>query len=309
MLDQETMTTFITVAQCQSFSQAAKQLHKSTATISYRIKILEEYVGVQLFTRTTRTVNLTAAGEYLLEHCRQWHHWLSTMPNQLRLVNEGVEQEITIAINNLLYDSDVVSNLLLHLSERYPFTRINITRQVYMGVWDSLLSGKSDIAIGVPGSESLDSGVNTLFLGKIDWVFAVAKHHPLAALDGTLNDEQLRAYPTINVEDTSQTLSKRTAWLLSGQREIKVPDMRTKILCHLKGVGIGFLPASTCKPYIQSQQLIEKNIKRPRRPSPLSLAWNSTQQGEVLKTIIKLFKLQDPMIHQLLEPLNQTSNH
>lgn len=300
MLDQETMTTFITVAECQSFSQAAKLLHKSTATISYRIKILEEYVGVQLFFRTTRIVNLTASGEYLLEHCRQWHHWLSTMPSQLRLVNEGVEQEITIAINNLLYDPDVISNLLQYLSQRFPFTRINITRHVYMGVWDSLLSNKSDIAIGVPGSESLDSGVNTLFLGKIDWVFTVSNHHPLASIDSILSDEQLRAYPTINIEDTSQTLSKRTAWLLSGQREIKVPDMQTKILCHLKGTGIGFLPASVSKPYIQNQQLIEKTIKRPRRPSPLSLAWNGTQQGEVLKTIIKLFKLQDPIIKPLL---------
>ncbi|MCW2257619.1 LysR family transcriptional activator of the allD operon [Providencia alcalifaciens] len=301
MLDQETMTTFITVAECQSFSQAAKLLHKSTATISYRIKILEEYVGVQLFFRTTRIVNLTASGEYLLEHCRQWHHWLSTMPSQLRLVNEGVEQEITIAINNLLYDPDVISNLLQYLSQRFPFTRINITRHVYMGVWDSLLSNKSDIAIGVPGSESLDSGVNTLFLGKIDWVFTVSNHHPLASIDSILSDEQLRAYPTINIEDTSQTLSKRTAWLLSGQREIKVPDMQTKILCHLKGTGIGFLPASVSKPYIQNQQLIEKTIKRPRRPSPLSLAWNGTQQGEVLKTIIKLFKLQDPIIKPLLD--------
>lgn len=305
MLDQETMTTFITVAECQSFSQAAKLLHKSTATISYRIKILEEYVGVQLFFRTTRIVNLTASGEYLLEHCRQWHHWLSTMPSQLRLVNEGVEQEITIAINNLLYDPDVISNLLQYLSQRFPFTRINITRHVYMGVWDSLLSNKSDIAIGVPGSESLDSGVNTLFLGKIDWVFTVSNHHPLASIDSILNDEQLRAYPTINIEDTSQTLSKRTAWLLSGQREIKVPDMQTKILCHLKGTGIGFLPASVSKPYIQNQQLIEKTIKRPRRPSPLSLAWNGTQQGEVLKTIIKLFKLQDPIIKPLLALVEQ----
>ncbi len=66
MLDQETMTTFITVAQCQSFSQAAKQLYKSTATISYRIKILEEYVGVQLFTRTTRTVNPNICGNISL---------------------------------------------------------------------------------------------------------------------------------------------------------------------------------------------------------------------------------------------------
>ncbi len=84
------------------------------------------------------------------------------MPNQLRLINEGVEQEITIAINNLLYEPNAVADLLQHLTERFPFTRLNITQ----GVWDALLSNKCDIAIGVPGSESLDSDMNTLFLAK-----------------------------------------------------------------------------------------------------------------------------------------------
>lgn len=62
MLDHETIRSFIKVAECQSFSRAAELLHKTTATISYRIKTLEESIGTQLFIRTTRTVNLTPAG-------------------------------------------------------------------------------------------------------------------------------------------------------------------------------------------------------------------------------------------------------
>ncbi len=59
MLDHETIRSFIKVAECQSFSRAAELLHKTTATISYRIKTLEESIGTQLFIRTTRSVNLT----------------------------------------------------------------------------------------------------------------------------------------------------------------------------------------------------------------------------------------------------------
>lgn len=68
MLDQEMIRTFIQVADCQSFT-AADVLHKTSAAISYRIKTLEENIGTQLFNRTTRTVTLTPAGEYLLEKC------------------------------------------------------------------------------------------------------------------------------------------------------------------------------------------------------------------------------------------------
>ena len=56
MLDQETIRTFIQVAETGSFSRAASTLHKTPAAISYRIKTLEEQVGTQLFLRTTRSV-------------------------------------------------------------------------------------------------------------------------------------------------------------------------------------------------------------------------------------------------------------
>ncbi len=65
MFDPETLRTFIAVAETGSFSKAADRC-KTTATISYRIKLLEENTGVALFFRTTRSVTLTAAGEHLL---------------------------------------------------------------------------------------------------------------------------------------------------------------------------------------------------------------------------------------------------
>ncbi|PUM35896.1 HTH-type transcriptional activator AllS, partial [Salmonella enterica subsp. enterica serovar Dublin] len=54
MFDPETLRTFISVAETGSFSKAAERLCKTTATISYRIKLLEENTGVGLFFRTTR---------------------------------------------------------------------------------------------------------------------------------------------------------------------------------------------------------------------------------------------------------------
>ena len=49
MFDPETLRTFIGVAETGSFSRAAERLCKTTATISYRIKLLEENTGVALF--------------------------------------------------------------------------------------------------------------------------------------------------------------------------------------------------------------------------------------------------------------------
>lgn len=152
MLDQETIRTFIRVAETESFSRAASSLHKTPAAISYRIKTLEEQVGTQLFLRTTRSVSLTLAGQHLLEHCRQWLNWLDAMPDELQQINAGVERQVNIVINNLLYQPQTTADLLTWLHQQFPFTRFQISRQVYMGVWDSLLYDDFQLAIGVTGS-------------------------------------------------------------------------------------------------------------------------------------------------------------
>ena len=73
-IDQEMIRTLYQVADCQSYFKAAGDITaKHLRPSSHRIKTLEENIGtVQLFNRTTRTVTLTPAGEYLLEKCRQW---------------------------------------------------------------------------------------------------------------------------------------------------------------------------------------------------------------------------------------------
>ena len=56
----------VVIAECKSFSQAARQCHVTQPTLSNAISQLEEELGDRLFVRTTRKVGLTAFGEYLL---------------------------------------------------------------------------------------------------------------------------------------------------------------------------------------------------------------------------------------------------
>lgn len=296
MLDQETIRTFIKVAENSSFSKAAQELHKTPATISYRIKVLEDNLGVMLFYRTTRTVSLTLAGTHLLDRCHQWMSWMDTMPDELQQINDGVERSINIVINNLLYSEAAVAELLLYVKHFFPFTQIKLLRHVYMGVWDALLYGDIQIAIGVTGWDPLDNTIDVLPLGEVTWEFVVVPEHPLAHIQGRISEEQLRSYSAINIEDTSLHLTKRVAWLLPGQSEIRVPDMRTKLACHLKGLGIGFLPKNLCQPYLDSGELVTCDVPNYRKPSPLSLAWKTDLVGKATQEIISLFRNKNPVI-------------
>ncbi len=293
MFDPETLRTFIAVAETGSFSKAAERLCKTTATISYRIKLLEENTGVALFFRTTRSVTLTAAGEHLLCQARDWLSWLESMPSEL--------QQVNIVINNLLYNPQAVARLLAWLNERYPFTQFHISRQIYMGVWDSLLYEGFSLAIGVTGTEALANTFSLDPLGSVQWRFVMAADHPLANVEEPLTEAQLRRFPAVNIEDSARTLTKRVAWRLPGQKEIIVPDMETKIAAHLAGVGIGFLPKSLCQSMIDNQQLVSRVIPTMRPPSPLSLAWRKFGSGKAVEDIVTLFTQRRPEISGFLE--------
>jgi len=304
MLDQETIRTFLTVAETASFSNAAKRLHKTTATISYRIKLLEESTGVPLFQRTTRSVLLTPAGTHLLERSKEWLAWLDAMPGELKQINDGVERQVNIVINNLLYEPEAIAALLAHLVARFPLTQFTLSRQIYMGVWDALLHEDFSLAIGVTGTETLSETISLLPLGEIDWVFVLAASHPLAQEEGALSEAKLRQYPAINIEDSARHITKRVAWRLTGQKEIQVSDLSTKIAAHVAGVGIGFLPRKLCQRYLDRGELVTRTIPAMRPSSPLSLAWHHAQAGKAALEIVRLFQDNTSTIQGFLTPLN-----
>jgi DNA-binding transcriptional LysR family regulator len=62
---------FTRVVECHSFTQAALGLAMQKSTVSRRIALLEERLGVRLLNRTTRKLRLTEVGQAYYERCRQ----------------------------------------------------------------------------------------------------------------------------------------------------------------------------------------------------------------------------------------------
>ncbi|WP_404407157.1 LysR family transcriptional regulator [Jeotgalibacillus malaysiensis] len=67
-MDQQ-LAVFIAVAEHQSFSQAAKQLHLTQSAVSQHIKSFEKEIGATLLERTNKYVRLNQAGKVVYQHC------------------------------------------------------------------------------------------------------------------------------------------------------------------------------------------------------------------------------------------------
>src|SRR5262249_55743776 len=80
---------FVAVAEQQSFSEAARRLSRSPASVSRAVAALEERLQTRLFNRTTRSVALTDAGARYLDGCRR----LLATYDELDAVNFGEQVE------------------------------------------------------------------------------------------------------------------------------------------------------------------------------------------------------------------------
>ncbi|MGB5309902.1 MAG: LysR family transcriptional regulator, partial [Arenicellales bacterium] len=77
----ENMTAFIRVVEVGSISGAADRLGVAKSAVSRRLKELEEHLGVELFHRTTRRMNLTDTG-------RAFYH------QSVRILDDVLESEL-----------------------------------------------------------------------------------------------------------------------------------------------------------------------------------------------------------------------
>ena len=84
------MRAFEAAARHLSFKKAAEELHVTPAAVSQQIKLLEGYLGVSLFHRLTRALEITPQGKAMLPKIREGFECFAAAIEQVRQAGEGV---------------------------------------------------------------------------------------------------------------------------------------------------------------------------------------------------------------------------
>ena len=93
---------FYEVAKAGNISKAAKELYISQPAISKAISKLEDSLGLSLFTRSSRGVQLTSEGEILFEHTREAFDALDRGEQELKRIQEFDIGHLRIGVSNTL---------------------------------------------------------------------------------------------------------------------------------------------------------------------------------------------------------------
>ena len=161
-LTPDALTMMDIIARTGSFAAAARELGRVPSALTYSVRQLEDALDVLLFDRSSRQARLTAAGQELLDEGRRLLAEMDAVANRVRRVATGWESALTIAADG------VISRLTLfelvegfyaqrignpagpgHDPATSPGTRLRLRSEIMAGLWEALVTGQADLAIGV----------------------------------------------------------------------------------------------------------------------------------------------------------------
>jgi len=143
---------FMSAAKHASFTRAADELHITAPAVSLQIKEMEEDIGISLFSRVNRKVELTSAGEYFLLYARRVSSTLNeaaTMMERLRGSQLGL-----LKIGLVSTAQYFLPQVLVQFKNECPNAQIRIEVRNRQQLTELLRDGEIDIAImGRPPKE------------------------------------------------------------------------------------------------------------------------------------------------------------
>lgn len=173
------LTCFVAVAEERHFGRAAERLHMAQPALSLLIRQLEEHLGARLLDRTTRRVDLTPAGQELLDRGRRVLHDLELLEADVRREGDSSAGVLRLGFAGAAA-YDVVPELARAVREGLPGVTLSLRGELPSPALESgLRDGSLDAALLHPPVAS--PGIRHRVVGREPLVVALPVDAPLTA--------------------------------------------------------------------------------------------------------------------------------
>jgi DNA-binding transcriptional LysR family regulator len=264
---------FVAVAEELHFGRAALRLNLAQPPLSQQIRKLEELLGYSLFTRTSRSVSLTHAGEALLQRARR----------TLRNVQRDIDETRSIGHGDVgsLHVGFVGSAMLTMLPgifrsyrEAYPRVKLHLHESFTAQVIEGMENGTLDAGILRDGDPVEGLQVTTIlsepFVAVLPATHVCARQKSLSI--AMLRDEPFVYYPRsagARAYEKALTLCEEHGF----RPQIVQEASHWLSILRLIGAGLGVSIAPACVRRIASEEVVCLPLRGTRAVSNIELAW------------------------------------
>lgn len=257
----------------QNLTKAAEKVFLAPSSASARLKHLEEQLGVTLFVRQARGLELTAAGKLVQETFRDTLRQMRHLAVALTPYTQQKQGVIRVVAN---YGAaiDYLPSDIAAFMQKHPQVRVHLEQMPSPQVLEAVLEGKADFGFAVISSTPTNIESRPYHDDRL--VVVVPQNHPLAhsssvAFPSTLN------YPFIALTGGSAMqqfiFDHAKAYGRAIEPRIQVDNQSILLDLIAKGVGIGIVSQSAFSHH-SNPNLVALNIEDEWADRPLRMLWH-----------------------------------
>jgi DNA-binding transcriptional LysR family regulator len=236
----------VAVAECLNFREASRKLHVSQPSLSIQIKQLEDEVGVRLFHRSKRHVEITRGGEVFLITAREVLSMLERSSSAARQAQQGEVGTIRIGfVPNASFA--IVPRLLEEIKKHLPLVDVELKEWPEATQIRELQSGALDI--GITHREKVPDSLESMLLLRERLLLALPKHHQAARKKAVNFDDVRDDLLLIPRKDLFPTLHQMIVRIFVAggvalNRTQATEHLQTAIALVVANAGFAFVPES-----------------------------------------------------------------
>lgn len=224
------------VVESGGYAHASEILHRSQSSLSYTTAQLQQRLGVQLLRTEGRRAVLTEIGATLLAEAKSLLAGMGKLETLAETLSRGLEPRVRLSVESL-FPKPLLFDALAAFRRSAEATYVELRETMRLDVGAELAEDRCDLCIGI----TIPSGFLGDPLVDIELLAVAAPHHPLHALERSLNREDLTHEVFIALEDATLKSEASRSWLASNRRWT-MSTVESAIAAVRKGVGFAWLP-------------------------------------------------------------------
>ena len=198
-----TLKRFLAIAELGSLNKAAAHLNVSQPSVTKDLQVLEDELGVALFTRTARGVSLTPFGQTIFNRAKLIDAEFRNLESDARAMRDVSIGEVNVGVVPGFLQNQVLPTATLNLTRHARRLTVNYQFGHRTSLLPLLLRGDLDFAIvSIEDDDFADELVSEPLVSDRNAIF-VRSNHPILETFGTI-DSHLVHYPWLVLSECSQ---------------------------------------------------------------------------------------------------------